>query len=193
MESVGKRGTIVGLANSITVSPFPIRVNSTRSSPEFEFSPAPFLVTSFMFFSFFVIIIHQFNMFLLLISDGTNLCKPKSVKERASASIRRREKDRPWPSLKARLAAKKHYPSKLYEKFPCSWCYNRRCGQRKMTKYHCEQCRVDLCAAPCFKEFHTEQKEVKDERTPPEKLDLSPDDSKSGSETEGSLGSKHEE
>ena len=82
----------------------------------------------------------------------------KAKKDKKRNSIRKLEKDRPWPSIKTRLAAKSHYPTKLPEKRPCTWCFNRRCGQKKLTKYHCEHCKVDLCAVPCFKEFHTEEK-----------------------------------
>eukprot|EP00009_Paramoeba_aestuarina_P006586 CAMPEP_0201510578 /NCGR_PEP_ID=MMETSP0161_2-20130828/3206_1 /ASSEMBLY_ACC=CAM_ASM_000251 /TAXON_ID=180227 /ORGANISM="Neoparamoeba aestuarina, Strain SoJaBio B1-5/56/2" /LENGTH=227 /DNA_ID=CAMNT_0047905769 /DNA_START=106 /DNA_END=789 /DNA_ORIENTATION=- len=82
----------------------------------------------------------------------------KAKKDKKRNSIRKLEKDRPWPSIKTRLAAKGHYPTKLPDKRPCTWCFNRRCGQKKLTKYHCEPCKVDLCAAPCFKEFHTEEK-----------------------------------
>mmetsp|Transcript_22557 Transcript_22557/g.30993 ORF Transcript_22557/g.30993 Transcript_22557/m.30993 type:complete len:198 (-) Transcript_22557:185-778(-) len=84
----------------------------------------------------------------------------RSKKDKKKPSMRKIEKDRPWPSLKTRQAAKAHYPSKLPERRPCTWCFNRRCGQKRLTKYHCDPCKVDLCAAPCFKEFHNEGKKV---------------------------------
>ena len=89
---------------------------------------------------------------------GIKFISKKPKKDKKRNSIRKMEKDRPWPSIKTRQAAKAHYPNKLPEKRPCTWCFNRRCGQKRLTKYHCEICKVDLCAIPCFKEFHTEEK-----------------------------------
>ncbi|XP_068250307.1 piggyBac transposable element-derived protein 4-like [Palaemon carinicauda] len=86
--------------------------------------------------------------------------------ERMVSTYARRNKDairRP-----TRLVAK---PSRLFERhFPeycpptekkqkplrkCALC--RKNGKRKETSYWCKECNVGLCAAPCFKEWHTQE------------------------------------
>lgn len=53
-----------------------------------------------------------------------------------------------------------HYPTfippttgKQEPRRRCVVCY--KSGQRRETRYNCEECKVALCAAPCFQRYHT--------------------------------------
>ena len=56
------------------------------------------------------------------------------------------------PSTSARLCDDAHFPTDHPHR-NCHVCYKN--GKRKNTRYRCLDCRVSLCASPCWRKYHT--------------------------------------